>query len=212
MEDNISFQNQYIHNDSLPKPNHRIIVPALLRLLPKEKNLKILDIGCGNGSLDNVIHNYGYNIVGLDSSNSGISFAMESFPEIKFIHGNIYNFNSGLLPEKDFDIVIAMDIIEHLQFPRELLSFAKKFLKPSGTFILSTPYHGYIKNLAISILGKWDYHHAALSNLGHIKFFSRKSLSQLLLEEGFLPTKFKFAGRLPLLWESMLCSAVYRDK
>ena len=69
MEDNISFKNQYIHNDSLPKPNHRIIVHALLRLLPKEKNLKILDIGCGNGSLDNVIHNYGYNIVGLDSSN-----------------------------------------------------------------------------------------------------------------------------------------------
>jgi 2-polyprenyl-3-methyl-5-hydroxy-6-metoxy-1,4-benzoquinol methylase len=137
---------------------------------------------------------------------------MESFPKIKFIHGNIYSFNSGLLPEKGFDIVIAMDIIEHLQFPRELIRFAKRFLKPSGAFILSTPYHGYVKNLAISILGKWDSHHDVLSNSGHIKFFSKKSLSKLLLEEGFFPTKFKFSGRLPLLWESMLCSCVYPNK
>jgi hypothetical protein len=52
-----------------------------------------------------------------------------------------------------------------------------------------------------------DRHHTVLWDGGHIKFFSVKTLSQLLNEEGFNDIQFKFAGRLPYLWKGMLASA-----
>jgi len=59
-------------------------------------------------------------------------------------------------------------VIEHLFLPRALLRFAAKVLKPSGSLILSTPYHGYLKNLALALTGKLDKHFTVLWDGGHI--------------------------------------------
>jgi len=69
---------------------------------------------------------------------------------------------------------------------------------------VSTPYHGYIKNLALAVTGKLDAHFTVLWDGGHIKFFSRSTLEQMLREQGFEVTGFAGAGRWPLLWKSML--------
>ena len=73
--------------------------------------------------------------------------------------------------------------------------------------IISTPYHGYIKNLALAVTGKLDDHFTALWDGGHIKFWSVKTLSRLLEEHGFLVVEFKGSGRTPYLWKSMLLRA-----
>jgi 2-polyprenyl-6-hydroxyphenyl methylase/3-demethylubiquinone-9 3-methyltransferase len=80
-------------------------------------------------------------------------------------------------------------------------------LKPGGLLIISTPYHGYLKNLALSIFGKWDDHHTALWDGGHIKFWSRSTLTQLLEAGGFDVIDFRGVGRLPWLWKSMVLIA-----
>ena len=59
-------------------------------------------------------------------------------------------------------------------------------------------------NLALSLAGKWDHHHTVLWHGGHIKFFSRQTLSKLLESEGFLPKQFFGVGRLPWIWSSMI--------
>ena len=69
---------------------------------------------------------------------------------------------------------------------------------------MTTPYHGYLKNLALSLAGKWDHHHTALWHGGHIKFWSRRSLTKLLTAESFLHQQFLGVGRLPWLWNSMV--------
>lgn len=76
-----------------------------------------------------------------------------------------------------------------------------------GEIIISTPYHGYLKNLVISLLNGWDKHFTALWDGGHIKFWSRKTLTQLLEEFGFEIVAFKGSGRLPYLWKSMFIKA-----
>jgi len=73
--------------------------------------------------------------------------------------------------------------------------------------IVSTPYHGYLKNLALAVTGKLDAHFTALWDGGHIKFFSRSTLEQMLREEGFDVQAFVGAGRWPFLWKSMLMKA-----
>jgi 2-polyprenyl-6-hydroxyphenyl methylase/3-demethylubiquinone-9 3-methyltransferase len=51
-----------------------------------------------------------------------------------------------------------------------------------GMGFLSTPYHGYLKNLALAVSGKMDSHFGALWYGGHVKFFSIKTLQKLLID------------------------------
>ncbi|WP_424099132.1 class I SAM-dependent methyltransferase [Moorena producens] len=172
----------------------------------KSTKNRILDIGCGNGSFTNFIAQQGYEVVGVEESESGIQLASDNFPDCQFIQGSIYNLPYTELSDK-FDIVISLEVIEHLFYPKELVRAAKKILKPHGRLIITTPYHGYLKNLMLAVTGKMDKHFTALWDGGHIKFFSVNTLTTLLESENYTDINFKFAGRYPYLWKSMLCSS-----
>ena len=58
--------------------------------------------------------------------------------------------------------------------------------------------------LTIALLNKFDKHFNPLWEGGHIKFFSKNTLYRLFEEAGMRPLKFYGAGRLPLLWKSMI--------
>ena len=73
--------------------------------------------------------------------------------------------------------------------------------------MISTPYHGYLKNLALSLTDKWDSHISPLWDGGHIKFWSRKTLTDLLESEEFVLQDFSGCGRFPFFWKSMLIIA-----
>jgi len=109
--------------------------------------------------------------------------------------------------EQPFDAVVSTEVIEHLFAPHLLLQFAAGTLKSGGYIVISTPYHGYLKNLALSILDLWDKHHTPLWHGGHIKFWSKKTLSRLLHENGFVVVGFCGTGRIPYLWKSMILIA-----
>jgi len=73
-----------------------------------------------------------------------------------------------------FDVAIATEVIEHLVRPHNLPGFAKQLLRPGGHLIISTPYHGYLKNPFIALSNKWDSHLSPPWDGGHIKLWSRK--------------------------------------
>ena len=108
---------------------------------------------------------------------------------------------------ENFDVAIATEVVEHLLRPRNLPSFAKRLLHPGGHLIISTPYHGNLKNPFIALSNKWDSHLSPPWDGGHIKMWSRKTLSQLLREAGFRVVRFIGAGRVPFLWKSMIMVA-----
>ncbi len=70
--------------------------------------------------------------------------------------------------------------------------------------VLSTPYHGYLKNLAISLIGGWDRHFTVHWEGGHIKFFSKRTLVRMAAAVGFRNIEFYGAGRLSGLWKSVV--------
>jgi len=76
-----------------------------------------------------------------------------------------------------------------------------------GTAIVSTPYHGYWKNLALAVTGRMDAHFTALWDHGHIKFWSIATLGELLREAGFVDIRFERLGRVPALAKSMIAVA-----
>jgi 2-polyprenyl-6-hydroxyphenyl methylase/3-demethylubiquinone-9 3-methyltransferase len=74
--------------------------------------------------------------------------------------------------------------------------------------IVSTPFHGYWKNLMLAVTGKLDDHFTVLWDGGHIKFWSPRTLRAVLSEAGFQDIRFHRVGRVPLLAKSMM--AVFR--
>lgn len=108
--------------------------------------------------------------------------------------------------ENAFDIVVSVEVIEHLLYPRELISVAKKCLNDKGKLIITTPNHSDFKNLILALVGQMDSHFTTLLDSSHIKVFSLSTLSQRL-EEGLEQIQFKFGGGLPYLWKPMLCSS-----
>lgn len=200
---------EYTYQDSDSSHHHAYLMSPLLELLSQntstnQKKLRILDLGCGNGSLSHLIAQQGHEVVGVEESESGVRFARHTFPTCRFVQGSIYNLPDVEL-KNSFDFVVSCEVIEHLLYPRELVRAAKKCLRTNGRLIVTTPYHGYLKNLALALTGKMDRHFTVLWDGGHIKFFSKKTLSTLLESEGFETVSFKFAGRYPYLWKSMLC-------
>jgi 2-polyprenyl-3-methyl-5-hydroxy-6-metoxy-1,4-benzoquinol methylase len=200
-----SSNSDYLHSAEIPCSGAFLYSP-IKQFLSTVKNESILDIGCGNGQLCKFLNDNKMGegkIIGIDPSESGITNARIILPQSKFYCMGIYD-DPAKIEENNFDIVISTEVIEHFFYPRELLRFAKTKLTQGGYLLLTTPYHGYLKNLILSILGKWDSHHTVFWDGGHIKFWSRKTLSRLLKEEGFEVEKFVGCGRVPYVWKSML--------
>ncbi len=181
-------------------PSHACLVPALLELLPPGR-LSILDLGCGNGAITNLLAEKGHTVTGVDASESGIEIARTS-GKAKFVVGSVYD----PMDLGQVDCVVSLEVLEHLYRPLALFEKAYASLRPGGMFILSTPYHGYFKNLALSLWGAWDRHHDVASDGGHIKFFSRVTLETMARAAGFQVVEFRGAGRLPYIWKSMVVS------
>lgn len=167
----------------------------------------VCDLGCGNGYMAGRLAELGYNVTGVDASESGIAIARANFLQSTFVHATIDSSlrdRTGLEP---FDLVVSSDVIEHLYRPADLIEAAASLVKPNRWLLIGTPYHGYLKNLVLSVTGKMDSHFCVHDVGGHIKFFSVKTLSNLLTKHGFSDLKFSYYGRAPWLWKNMICHA-----
>ena len=111
-----------------------------------------------------------------------------------------------------FPVVISLEVVEHVFSPRQYAATLYSLVAEGGTAIISTPYHGYWKNLVMALTGKIDAHFTALWDYGHIKFWSIRTLGELLAETGFTDITFKRVGRIPILAKSMIAIARKRKQ
>ena len=102
---------------------------------------------------------------------------------------------------------MSLEVVEHVYAPRDYARCVASLLQPRGLAIISTPYHGYWKNLALALTGKLDGHFTALWDHGHIKFWSVRTLTQLLEETGLKVERVYRVGRFPVLAKSMILVA-----
>jgi 2-polyprenyl-6-hydroxyphenyl methylase/3-demethylubiquinone-9 3-methyltransferase len=106
-----------------------------------------------------------------------------------------------------FPAVVSLEVVEHLYDPRKYAQTLYALVEQGGTALVSTPYHGYLKYLALAASGKLDSHLDPLWDHGHIKFWSKRTLRTLLEEAGFVDVAFVYAGRIAPLAKSMVAVA-----
>jgi 2-polyprenyl-6-hydroxyphenyl methylase/3-demethylubiquinone-9 3-methyltransferase len=149
---------------------------------------KLFELGCGNGFTAHRLAGLGYRVTAIDPSESGIAQARAAYPQINLFNWSAYD---DLATEfEQFPVVVSFEVIEHCYDPRRFSRTMYNLLEPGGVGILSTPYHGYLKNLALALTGRLDSHFTALWDGGHIKFFSIATLRRLLEETGFKHIEF----------------------
>ncbi len=118
----------------------RFVDGAMRREFPGRKRceLRVLDVGCGNGSqLAGPLADAGYQVTAVDPHQPSIEHGRKLAPAVNFFHGTV----SELTPGK-FDCVIISEVLEHLEAPEALLRSALDFLAESGIMIITVP-NGY---------------------------------------------------------------------
>lgn len=170
---------------------------------------KICDLGCGNGYLAWRLGEAGYTVTGIDASDRLLSIARKHYQtdRVTFKKGLMGDAATAQLRDSGpFDLVVSVDVVEHLYRPASLVETAAAILRPGGVLVLCTPYHGYLKNLAIAVLNRWDDHHHVHFDGGHIKFFSTATL-KALVDGAFEPQQMHYYGRFPGFSMNMTCVA-----
>jgi 2-polyprenyl-6-hydroxyphenyl methylase/3-demethylubiquinone-9 3-methyltransferase len=194
--------------------SHGILLPAVLGLLSeveafdaigRDGGRRLFELGCGNGSVANAVSERGWEVTGVDPSAEGIAQAQAAYPHLKLELGSAYDDLAARYGR--FPVVLSLEVVEHVYAPRDYARTVFDLLEREGVAILSTPYHGYWKNLALAITGKMDAHFTALWDHGHIKFWSMTTLGELLREAGFVDIHFERVGGMPALAKSMIAIA-----
>ena len=196
----------YQHTNAGLTPYNRYLLPTVERLLGPPAGRTLFEIGFGNGAVSDYFARKGFQVSGIEASNQGLHLARTSFPHLTtLVQGSLYQ----PLGERfgRFSAVLCLEVIEHLYFPRRLAETAFSLLEPGGTFLLSTIYHGYLKNIALAVFGQFDRHYDPLWDHGHIKFFTRKTLTKLLSEAGFEDIVIRRPDLVPQFSRSMVVSA-----
>jgi 2-polyprenyl-3-methyl-5-hydroxy-6-metoxy-1,4-benzoquinol methylase len=195
----------YSFNNAEPMHSHRYLQASLFRAINNRRwpsHPRALDYGCGNGSFSGWLVTKGFRTVGVDISESGIEVARRAVPSAEF---SLDTSVENLLRLGPFDLVTCIEVIAHCYDPLNDLKKLFLALRPGGTLILATPYHGYVKNLAMALTGSLERHLDTTSWAGtYLHFFTPSSISKLLEQSGFFNISVMRAGRIPPLVKSMV--------
>jgi 2-polyprenyl-3-methyl-5-hydroxy-6-metoxy-1,4-benzoquinol methylase len=167
----------------------------IINNLGLHSDVKILDIGCGRGTLRKYLSFK--NIYGVDISK-------EALKEAKKVYLNTVqvDLDKKPIPFKDnsFDIVVCLGVIEHIFNPLRLLQECHRALKKNGTLFLLAPNILSFRNILRMII-KRRFPKTSIDDIGydggHIAYFSHKDLAELVAKSGFRKYKFNLdCGKL----------------
>lgn len=194
------------------------------KLVGERKNKNVLDAGCGDGGLAKLIkEQWGSDVWGADISKTGTSFAKK-----RGIAAKVADL-SKLIPFDDsfFDLVIANELIEHLENPDRFLQEVHRILVPGGTLLVATPNLSFWLNRVLFFFGIYPLFLEASTEVsvglgpcaavsygsqpvGHVHVYNLRAITELLSYHGFAVAK--ITGR-PVYFvspRSRVLTTVYR--
>jgi SAM-dependent methyltransferase len=170
------------------------------------REVRVLDGSCGGGAFANFFSQLGMEVVGADISANAILRARSINPNTRFVAASAEEalpFASG-----SFDIVWFGETLAHLFDGHTALSEFNRVLKPGGHLILTTPYHGRLKNLAIAL---FSFSAHFYPDNYRIRFYDRRGLASSLKWAGFTPRQWSGIGRSWPFWKSFFVVAAKTD-
>jgi SAM-dependent methyltransferase len=145
---------------------------------------RILDVGCGTGVTMGFLEGWG-DVTGIDASPKAVEFCREEGRErLCLADGESLPFLDGC-----FDLVTALDLLEHLEHEEKGLAEARRVLRPGGGILLVVPAFGFLWS---------DFDRFS----GHYRRYSGQELKQVIEKSGFEINRLSYFNTLlfPLVW------------
>ena len=157
---------------------------------------KVLDIGCGGGSMAKAVKHYrpDLKVYAVDISESAVSKAKQDPSGVEFFLADALKLPFG---KESFDGVLMFDLLEHLENPLKSLSEAYRVLRPGGVFSAFVPLEGSRFTVYGILKGFAKFIRVIkIKYAGHVKEFSLRDLEKLLKKTGFYLYKKRNFGHL----------------
>jgi 2-polyprenyl-3-methyl-5-hydroxy-6-metoxy-1,4-benzoquinol methylase len=152
----------------------------LLAWLRSRPPLRVLDLGCSDGGFAEQVQALGHLVVGVDAvEHPGVRDRVD-----RFVPGDL---EDGIPADagKDFDVVVAADVFEHVRDPGRLLEQCAGVLAPGGVVITSVPNFAHWYPRLRVLAGVFDYDRRGILDQDHVRFFTRRSFERLVTRAGF---------------------------
>ena len=196
-------KNRYYWSHNNADNSFMYLFKTLNKIIKNEVKYKdtLLDIGCGNGFLTKRLSKSFNKTIAIDSSESAVEQAKKDYlGDVNFYLNDLNDLN---IKDK-LNCITLIEVIEHLYSPDNLLKKINKICDNNTKVIVSTPFHGFIKNLLILCSGKFNDHFSPLWEHGHIKFFTKKTLMEICTRNNFKIEKIYYSGRFYPISKSMI--------
>lgn len=166
---------------------------------------RVLDVGCGEGLFASELARSGARVVGIDVAEEPLERARERDPELEL--RRVQDGGEWDLPDASFDVVWAGEVIEHVADTAAWLSEVRRVLRSGGSLLVSTPAHGRLRLLALTLSRRaFAAHFDPLGD--HLRFYDRETLSRLVVQFGFERVEVRRAGGPPWSRRLLLLSAI----
>ena len=184
-------------------------IQYILDNIKQIEKLDILDLGCGGGLTCEPLSRLKANVTGIDFIKENIKIAKDhaykSNLNIKYIHGDLESLNI----KKKYDLILMLEVIEHLDHWEQLINQIKKNLKPKGTIIFSsinkTQFSKFFAIYIAESLLNWIPKKTHNFN----KFVSPKKLEQTLIQNNFIIKNITGMNFNPLTRHWILSKNIY---
>ncbi len=162
---------------------------AVLRLmrLRARRGATVLDLGCGRGRLGAELRQLGYHVTGVESETAPFAAAQSVLDEALEFDLTDYAAADAALGARRFDWIIAADVLEHLAEPLAALRHYRRFIADRGRIVISVPNVAVWYNRLRILAGRFDYEESGVMDRRHLRFFTRRSARQLVIQAGFTP-------------------------
>jgi len=150
---------------------------------------RVLDVGCLDGTIGELFLKMGNEVYGIDASEPALKKALARGIQAK--RGNV----EERFPFEDamFDAVFAGEIIEHIFDIDSMLSQIYRVLKPNGVFVVTTPNLAALGRRLMLLANRNPHIEISFTGeaAGHIRYFIRQTLVDILTKHGFRIDAFK---------------------
>jgi len=190
-------------SDPTREDRKRLLLKTFSKYNTHTARKRLLDAGCGDGEFLGFLAQQGFDVYGVDISEKAIARARErcSGPSLY-----CETLEEALpWPSGFFDVIWCTEVLEHLFDIPKVLAGLNRVLKQNGLLILTTPYHGLVKTLGITLL-RFEKHFDVTGP--HIRFFTKRSIRAELAKAGFESLHWSGLGRIWPLYKSFFVVAI----
>jgi len=147
----------------------------------------VLDVGCGRGQQGQSVRRLGYRVTGIERNADALRLARERLDEVVDADLADAPAVTAALEGRWFEVILFADVLEHLSDPLTILRFYRRFLAPGGRIVISVPNIACWDRRLALLFGRFDYADSGVMDRTHLRFFTFRTLHQLLREAGMAP-------------------------